>query len=186
MKTIKEILQDYTSGKTPVEETNAALAAAEAGYHLEPGRNTLTEEEIRETTIGQYPDMANGYGLLDTGTGSLDKVEIRDGKLVNADLGAMAALVIVAGHTYAVQGSVLAEPAGAEAPWWAPYHTFAGAVAWQDELPRYIPEKDMMSRPKYAGQTVIKGGLRYIYDAEGNAQYQPKSMGDYDKDHGRI
>ena len=98
----------------------------------------------------------------------------------------MKATVYIGGKQYAVIGGQLAETAPEEAPWWAPLHTFTGAVAWRDELPRYIPEQGMMSRPQYAGQQVVKGGLRYIYDAEGNAQYQPKSMGDYDKDHGRI
>lgn len=109
MKTINEILQDYTSGKTPVDETNAALAAAEAGYHLAPGRNTLTEEEIRKTTVGTYPDMANGFGLLDTGTGTLDKVEVRDGRLVNCALGIMPGMIVIAGRTYYVHGSTLTD-----------------------------------------------------------------------------
>ena len=194
MKTINEIIKDYTSGKTPVRETNAALAAAEAGYHLDPGRNTLTEDEIRATTVGQYADMANGYGLLDTGTGTLDKVHVVDGVSQGGPVNevredgelSMQATVYSGGKQYAVSGDKLTEMAPEAAPWWATYHTFTGAVAWQDELPRYIPEKGMMSRPQYAGQTVVKGGLRYIYDASGNAKYQPKSMGDYDKDHGRI
>lgn len=109
MKTINEILQDYTSGKTPLAETNVALAEAKAGYYLVPGKNDLTEEEIRSTTIGQYPDMANGFGLLDTGTGSLDKVEIRSGKLVNCDLGIMPGMIIIAGRTYYIDGDTLTE-----------------------------------------------------------------------------
>ena len=194
MKTINEILQDYTSGKTPVEETNAALKAAGAGFHFEPGQNTLTAEEIAATVGGPRPEDADGWGLLDTGTGTLDKVHVVDGVIQGGPVNevredgelSMKATVYIGGKQYAVIGDQLAETAPEEAPWWAPYHTFTGAVAWQDELPRYIPEKGMMSRPQYAGQEVVKGGLRYIYDAEGNAQYQPKSMGDYDKDHGRI
>ena len=78
-------------------------------------------------------------------------------------------------------------PAQEGDPWWAPMHTFAGAVAWQDELKRYIPEKEMVyNRPKYHGVTVVKGGLRYIYSSDCSCKYQPKSMGEYDKDHGRV
>ncbi len=52
-------------------------------------------------------------------------------------------------------------PAKEGEPWWAPMHTFTGAVRWQDELERYIPEKEMVyNRPKYHGVTVVKGGLR--------------------------
>lgn len=81
MKTINEIIADYTSGKATVEETNAALKEAKANFHFEPGKNVLTEEEIRATTVGNYPDMANGYGLLDSGTGSMEKVHVVNGKL---------------------------------------------------------------------------------------------------------
>lgn len=194
MKTINEILQDYTSGKTPLPETNVALTEAEAGYYLVPGKNDLTEEEIHATTVGEYPDMANGFGLLDTGTGSLDKVHVVNGVIQSGPVNevrqdgkiSMLAYVYISGKQYAVDGDQLGEIVPDQEPWWVPYHTFTGAVEWWNELPRYIPEKDMMNRPRYSGQEVVKGGLRYIYDAEGNAKYQPKSMGDYDKDHGRI
>ena len=109
MKTISDILKDYTSGKVTLEETNTALREADAGYCLKPGKNTLTEAEIRQTTIGQYPDMANGFGLLDTGTGTLDKVEVRDGHLVGCDCGEMYALCMIAGKVFPVKGAALTE-----------------------------------------------------------------------------
>ena len=53
-------------------------------------------------------------------------------------------------------------------------HTFAGAVAWQEEIDKYIPEQDMVyNRPKYHGQEVVKGALRYIYAEDGACKYQP-------------
>ena len=109
MDTINEILQDYTAGKTDLPTTNDALKAAGATFHLDPNKNMLTEEEIRATTVGTYPDMANGFGLLDTGTGSLDKVEVRNGKLANMDCGEMYALCIIAGRTYKVKGKELVD-----------------------------------------------------------------------------
>ena len=109
MKTINEILQDYTAGKTPLEETNAALTEAKVGYHLDPDKNALTEEEIRNTTIGTYPNQANGWGLLNTGTGSLSKVEVRSGHLVNCNLGIMLGEVIIAGRKYYVDGDTLTD-----------------------------------------------------------------------------
>ncbi len=112
MKTINEIMQDYTSGKTPLEETNKALQEAGAGFHLEPGKNALTEEEIRATTIGYYPDMANGFGLLDSGTGTFDKVRVKAGELVDCDCGSMFALCTMAGRTYEVKGKTLTEYQG--------------------------------------------------------------------------
>lgn len=190
---MNEIIKKYTSGEATLEETNAAMASAGAGFHLDPGRNTLTEEEIKTTTVGASPSDANGYGLMDTGTGTLDKVHVVDGVIQGGPVNevredgkvSMKATVYIGGKQYAVAGDQLCEIAPDEAPWWAPYHTFTGAVAWQDELPRYIPEKDMM-QPKYHNQDVVRGSLRYMYDADGNVKYQPKSMLEYDRDHGRV
>ena len=110
MKKFTEIINKYTAGKKTLEETNAALR--EAGvteFHLDPTRNVLTEEEKRATTIGYYPEQANGFGLLDTGTGTLDKVRCENGHLVGCDCGEMYAMYIIAGRTYQVKGTELVE-----------------------------------------------------------------------------
>lgn len=116
MKSTHEIIRDYTAGEKDVEETNAALKERGAGFHLDPARNEITEEEQRVTVVGYYPEQANGYGLLDTGTGSLDKVQVRGGKLnyaVNEVLPGgkvnMDAFVFICGRTYRVLGDALAE-----------------------------------------------------------------------------
>lgn len=106
---ITEIIGKYTSGEATLDETNAALKEAGSGLHLDPNKNKLTEEEIRATTIGTYPDQANGYGLLDTGTGSLDKVEVKNGELTSCDCGSMYALCVIAGRTYKVEGTKLVD-----------------------------------------------------------------------------
>ena len=79
----------------------------ENGPFLDPDKNSLTEEEMRATTVGYYPEQANGFGFLDTGTGSLDKVEVRSGRLQNCRCGGMYALFTIAGKTYRVQDDVL-------------------------------------------------------------------------------
>lgn len=107
--TLDQIMSDYTTGKKTVEETNKALEQIGSPLSIDPEKNVLTEQDKRATTIGYYPDQANGVGLLDTGTGSLDKVEIRNGRLVGCDCGEMPALVFVAGRMYNVQGSVLVD-----------------------------------------------------------------------------
>ena len=63
-----EILNKYTAGQTTLEETNAALAEMGAGIHLEPGKNELTTEETAAAKA-ETAANANGFGLLDTGTG---------------------------------------------------------------------------------------------------------------------
>ena len=107
MRDLKEIISKYTLGDATMEATNAELEKAGANFYLNPQTNILSEEEKRATTVGYYPEQANGYGLLNTGTGTLDKVEIRNGKLVHCDCGSLYALVSIAGRTYHVKGNAL-------------------------------------------------------------------------------
>ena len=93
--TATEILRKYTAGEKTLGETNEALKEAGTPFHLGPTRN-----EIK-------PDEVGHYGLLDTGTGSLDKVKVEDGHLVNADCGEMYALCILADKVYVVKGTEL-------------------------------------------------------------------------------
>lgn len=116
MKTINDVMQKYTLGEATLEETNEALKELDAGFHLIPGKNALTEEELRATTVGHYPDQANGYGLLDTGTGTLDKARVTNGKLSEAmntilpdGKPNMIVHFIICGKTYQVLGDTLAE-----------------------------------------------------------------------------
>lgn len=92
-----EIILAYTAGEKTLEETNAALSANGAGYHLNPEKNVI------------HPDEVDRFGLLDTGTGSLDKVEIKDGKVLGFESGNMVADVLFNGKTYRVQGDTLVE-----------------------------------------------------------------------------
>ena len=111
MSKITDIINKYTAGEATLEDTNAALAELGAGIHLEPGNK---HERTAEETAAAKADTAaaaNGYGLLDTGTGSLDKVQVKDGQLVNCDCGEMYALCMIAGKTFRVQGTALVETA---------------------------------------------------------------------------
>ena len=149
-------MEECTDGKAPREKARETLKKSDAGYHLEPGRNTLTEEEIRSTTIGTYPDMANGWALLDTGTASLDKVRVKNGELVDADLGIMTGMVIMAGRIYYVEGRVLPDSKPQSSP---------GS---------HLPDTpDMACRKDLAGQTVeqktASGPFLVTYDDLGYA-----------------
>ena len=81
---IADILFKYTTGEATLEETNDALKEAEAGFNLEPGRNEITPDEMALTTVGDTPEEVNGFGLLDTGTGSMEKVHVTNGRLDEA------------------------------------------------------------------------------------------------------
>ena len=145
-----EIMEKYTAGEITLEEANAQLAAAEAGFFLQPGKNALTEEEMRATTIGHFPDQANGFGLLDSGTGTLDKVRVKDGRLVNCDMGESYALLIIAGRTYRVKGTALVEPAP------------------DQDAPAIPARPDMHRRKDLAGQVVRQTTKSGLYDVTYN------------------
>lgn len=70
---ITSILRKYTEGEYTLEETNKKLKEANSNLHLDTEKNVIHENEIHE------------YGLLDTGTVTLDKVHIVNYKMVNAD-----------------------------------------------------------------------------------------------------
>ena len=113
---IADILFKYTTGEATLEETNDALKEAEAGFNLEPGRNEITPDELALTTVGDTPEEANGFGLLDTGTGSMEKVHVTNGKLdeainqVNHDgTTNMLAFVIIGPNRYEVKGDTLTD-----------------------------------------------------------------------------
>ena len=160
---------------------------------LDGVKNGKTYDEInKELEEAGFPVHLNankkGNACLDTGTGSLDPVTVENGKLTNGDGGIpWQDEVFYNGKVWWLDDDrVTLIPKEEKEPWWAKYHIYHGLVAWKNELPKYIPDKDMMDRPAYAGKTVIKGALRYRYDETGKAHYEPKSMAEYDKEHGRA
>lgn len=113
--------EDGQGGGADLEATNAALAEAKASFHLEPGKNVITDEDRKQTVVGYYPEQASGWGLLDTGTGSMEKVRVAGRRLehpvnnVDETGGTdMAAYVIICDKTYEVFGDTLGEVRQAE------------------------------------------------------------------------
>ena len=74
--TTNEILNKYTTGEMTLPEANEALKEADSDLYLDPNRNVITPEELAETRVGMTPDEANGYGLMEHGAGSLEKVHV--------------------------------------------------------------------------------------------------------------
>ena len=105
MKKIEKILRDYTEGVTSLEDTNAKLLEAGFWGPLDPKRHEITDAE--RTT----------HGLLDTGTGTLDKVRVVDGKRLEHAVNEvqpdgsvnMGAEVYFNGRRYTVRGAELVE-----------------------------------------------------------------------------
>ena len=86
MKTLEEVLYDYTRGEKTLEEANKALKELGCGLTLDPTRNLFSARELLETRAGETPDEANGWGILDHG-----------------------AYVYMAGKRYRLRGDVLTE-----------------------------------------------------------------------------
>lgn len=107
-----DILRRYTSGEFTAEQVNAELDNIGVNqYHLDVEKNKITAEEQAATSLGLFPPATvNGFGLLDTGTGTLDKVEVRAGQLANMDCGEMYALLYIGGEMFKVDGKKLVNP----------------------------------------------------------------------------
>ena len=100
MKTLEEVLYDYTRGEKTLEEANKALKELGCGLTLDPTRNLFSARELLETRAGETPDEANGWGILDHGVGS---------RTVDVDMGQETAYVYMAGKRYRLRGDVLTE-----------------------------------------------------------------------------
>lgn len=105
MKNINDILCSYTQGFASLEQTNEDLKTADAGFHLDPSKNDLTSDEIAET---RTCPVVEGWGLLDSGTGSLDKVQVLGGELLHG-MGDAFALLFIGGKRYKVHDTSLEE-----------------------------------------------------------------------------
>lgn len=162
MKSIHEIVRDYTTGEADLKATNAALAEAGAVFSFKSGQNVITDEDRRQTVVGFYPEQANGYGLLDTGTGSMEKIHIVNGRLDHAvneiqpdGSTNMTAYVIICGKTYEVFGGTL------------------GEVRSREEGKAVQKDVDMRRRMDLAGrqaeQTCRRGRFLVAYDEDGYA-----------------
>ena len=109
MKTLEELLFDYTRGDKTLEETNQALKELGSTLRLDPSRNLFSAQELMETRVGETPDEANGWRILDHGVGCMEKVRVVGGRTVDVDMGQETAFVYMAGRRYRLRGDVLTE-----------------------------------------------------------------------------
>ena len=112
MMTLENVLRKYTLGEASKDETNDALQELSSPLRLDPDRNVITPEELAETRVGETPDEANGYGLMDHGVGDMEKVHVVGGKTVDVNMGQEFALVYIAGKKYELKGDTLVDPEG--------------------------------------------------------------------------
>ena len=105
MSKITDIIHEYAGGTKTLDEANEALREAGAGFSIKPDKQQITPEEMMQG------DQRNGFGLLDTGTGSFDKVEVKDMQLVVHDASCAGGLFKFNGKWYSVaeDGKTLSE-----------------------------------------------------------------------------
>ena len=103
-------------GAEAAEDVNAALKKLGVGLSFQPGKQIITPEELMETTVGAVAAKANGYGMLDTGTGFEEKVKVVNGKLAHPVNQVMAdgktnmyAVVYILDRKYEVKGDTLVD-----------------------------------------------------------------------------
>ena len=65
MKTLEEVLYDYTRGEKTLEEANKALKELGCGLTLDPTRNLFSARGAAGDPGGRDADEANGWGILD-------------------------------------------------------------------------------------------------------------------------
>lgn len=109
MMTLENVLRKYTLGEASKDETNDALQELSSPLRLDPDRNVITPEELAETRVGETPDEANGYGLMDHGVGCLEKVCVVDGRTPDVDMDEEIAFVYIGGKCYRLRGDALTE-----------------------------------------------------------------------------
>ena len=101
-------LLKYTKGEATLEETNKKLKEMGSNLTLNPMRNMFSAEELMGTSLGDNPpETVNGYGIMDHGVGSMEKVHVVDGKTPDVDMGAEVAFVYIAGAKFELVGNVL-------------------------------------------------------------------------------
>lgn len=87
------ILKKYSAKEITAEKANEMLESIGSELRVDENRNKIIDPKTE--------------GLLDTGTGTVDKVTIKDGKITSCDCGEMIAYCYYNGEVYKVEGNVL-------------------------------------------------------------------------------
>ena len=106
MVNINEVIEAYKKEieNASAEDAKAALVKANkalkgTGIQLDPEKNVIKPEEA--AVVCEDVSKINGFALLDTGTGTMDKVEIKNGKLVYS-VGDIVAFVVIGNALFEV------------------------------------------------------------------------------------
>lgn len=99
-----EIIMQVSKGDITVEQANAALKKQNAGFVLDPGKVTLTDEERAGAVVSDDPTKVTGWGLVSGMYGTF-KIHVERGKFpYNTALGSGNSNFYIGGRVYAVEG----------------------------------------------------------------------------------
>lgn len=112
MSKATEIINRYTNGELTLEEANAALAECST-LQLNPEKNVITEEEKAATVVSDDPMQVTGWGLMNHGIGSPEKMYVENGKFAydtGFGLGEHdpSAVLYIGGRVYHIEADHLA------------------------------------------------------------------------------
>lgn len=107
MININEVIETYKKEieNASAEDAKAALAKANealkgSGIYLDPEKNVIKPGEA--AVVCEDVSKINGFALLDTGTVTRDKIEIKNGKLAYS-IGDTFAFVVIGDALFEVQ-----------------------------------------------------------------------------------
>lgn len=104
--TAAEIIKQHTAGAITLEEANALLKKNECGgLQLDPFKNAITGQEFVDTVVSDDPAKVTGWGLMNHGVGTPEKMHVQNGKL-DYDTGfhGDTAVLYIKGKIFAVNG----------------------------------------------------------------------------------
>ena len=77
--TMTQIIEKYTAGKASLNDTNAALKSAGAGFYLDPTQHTFTSDDLLAAKAPSAAAVGIVSGLAATGVNQVVK-QLGDGK----------------------------------------------------------------------------------------------------------
>lgn len=101
-----EILMAYSEGTIGIADANRMLEENRCGIKLDPYKNVITASECMDTHASENPAECTGYGFMNHGIGTPEKMYVKNGKF-EYDTGfghGASATFYIGGKTFNVVG----------------------------------------------------------------------------------
>lgn len=81
MTNATDIILEHSKGTISLEEANKQLAAIGSDLHLDPHKNRISGAEMAKTHSDGTPEGTSGWGFMNHGIGTPEKMHVEKGKL---------------------------------------------------------------------------------------------------------